>query len=107
MTKRELTIAEKISHRIKRYDPSAEVFLFGSRARGEAKDESDWDILILVDKPKLNRIIEEKYRDEIFQLQLELGEAISTFIYSKQDWETRFMHTPLYINIKEEGMKLA
>ncbi len=36
MTKRELTIAEKISHRIKRYDPSAEIFLFGSRARGDA-----------------------------------------------------------------------
>jgi len=63
--------------------------------------------LILIDKPKLNRTIEEKYRDETFQLQLEQGEAISTFIYSKQDWETKFICTPLYINIKEEGLKLA
>lgn len=107
MTKKELSIAEQISHRIKQHDPSAEVFLFGSRARGEAKEESDWDILILIDKPKLNRTIEDKYRDKIFQLQLELGEAISTFIYLKRDWETRFIHTPFYLNIKEEGLKLA
>ena len=57
------------------------MILFGSHARGQAGEESDWDILILIDGPKKNRLIEEKYRDEMFQLELELGEAISTFIY--------------------------
>ena len=29
------------------------VVLFGSRARGDARDDSDWDILIILDKTKL------------------------------------------------------
>ncbi len=83
------------------------MILFGSHARGHAEEESDWDILILIDKPKENRSVEEKYRNEMFQLELELGEAISTLIYSKYDWETKYIYTPLYQNIKQEGVKLS
>lgn len=107
MTEREVHIAKMISSRIKQKDPSAEVILFGSHARGQTNDESDWDILILIDKPKENRTVEEKYRDEMFHLELELGEPISTFVYSKNDWETRFVYTPLYQNIKQEGIELT
>lgn len=106
MTKKESHIAKLISMRIKSQDPGAEVILFGSHARGQANDESDWDVLILIDKPKTDRSIEEKYRNEMFQLELELGEPISTFVYSKNDWETRYYHTPLYQNVKEEGIRL-
>ena len=107
MTERESHIANLISSRIKQRDPEAEVILFGSHARGQAKEESDWDILILIDSPKKDRSVEKKYRDVIFQLELELGEPISTFIYSKRDWEDKFVFTPLYKNIKKEGVRLA
>ena len=107
MTERESNIANLIGSRIKSKDPGADVILFGSHARGDASDESDWDILILLDNPKRNRSIENIYRDEMFHLELELGEAISTFVYSKSDWETRFIFTPLYQNIKNEGVKIA
>lgn len=107
MTERELHISKLIGSRIKTKDPKAEVILFGSHARGQANKESDWDILILIDYPKENRSVEEKYRDEMFQLELELGEPISTFIYSKRDWEDKYIYTPLYQNIKNEGIKLT
>lgn len=107
MTKAEANIAKLIGTKIKQTDPSAEVFLFGSRARGHAKDDSDWDILILIDKPKKDRSIEQKYRDQLFELELELGESISTLIYSKNDWESKHLYSSLYLNIKEEGIRIA
>ena len=107
MTERESYIAKRIGERIKTTDPKADVILYGSHARGQANAESDWDILILIDSPKQNRSREEQYRDEIFQLELELGEPISTIIYSKSDWESRHVFSPLYENIKREGVKIA
>lgn len=107
MTEKESYIANLISSRIKHHDPGAEVILFGSHARGQAHEESDWDILILIDKPKKDRSVEVSYRDEIFKLELELGEPISTLIYSKSDWEDKYFFTPLYKNVKEEGVRLA
>lgn len=106
MSESELDIAKQISEKIKKKDPTANVFLFGSRAREDARDDSDWDILILIDQPKLDRSQESKYRDEIFNLELDLGIPISTFIYSKSDWETKFALTPFYQNVQKEGIKL-
>ncbi len=107
MTKRESDIAGIISTRIKSHDPDAEVILFGSHARGQAHDDSDWDILILINQPKKSRAVESGYRDEIFQVELEVGEPISTIIYSKSEWETLHVHTPLYQNIKDEGLHIT
>lgn len=47
MTKKELNIAEIVGARIKNRDPHAEVILFGSHARGQAHEESDWESLHL------------------------------------------------------------
>lgn len=107
MTQNESDIAKLIGDSIKSVDTGAEVYLFGSRARGEAEEESDWDVLILIDKPKKSRKIEEKYRDTIFQLEMAIGEPISVFIYSKNDWEYRLSKTPLYQNVKREGVKIS
>lgn len=107
MTEKDSNIARMISSRIKIKDPNAEVILFGSHARGQATAESDWDVLILIDRPKTNRTVEDKYRDELFLLELEIGEPISTFVYSKTDWETKYIYTPLYQNIKDEGVILV
>ena len=107
MTQDESDIAKLIGDRIKSVDAGSEVYLFGSRARGEAQKESDWDVLILIDKPKKSRQIEEKYRDTIFQIEMEIGAPISIFVYSKTDWEYRFSKTPLYQNVKKEGVKIS
>ena len=79
--------------------------LFGSRARNEARPDSDWDILILIPSSvDLKR--EQVFRHKLFELELEYGEAISTFVYSKSDWDKRHRVTPLYKNVAREGVRL-
>jgi predicted nucleotidyltransferase len=107
MTDRELNIAREINNRIKKKDSNASVILFGSHARGKANSESDWDILILIDSPKTDRSVEMKYRNEIFNIELDLGEPISTLIYSKEEWYNKYSKTPLFENIENEGIVLS
>ena len=78
---------ENISKVIRTKDPYAEAFLFGSRARGDNRSDSDWDILILIDSLDITNEIEDKFRDELYNLELESGQIISTFIYSKDYWQ--------------------
>jgi uncharacterized protein len=107
MNEKELRISGLIGSRIKKVDPGAEVILFGSHARGRAHEESDWDVLILVRKPGRSRSIEKEYRDVLFELELEIGEPISVFVFAKKEWETQYIHTPLYKSVKEEGIPIS
>jgi len=86
-------------------DPKAEVILYGSRARGDDRPDSDWDILILTDYPvDLNK--ERVFRDNLYDLELETGEPFSVFVYSKNDWTSKQRITPFYNNVIREGVKI-
>lgn len=99
-------IFKKIKSAINQFDPNAEIILFGSRARGQETKESDWDVLILVNQPEINRQTEMKYREQLFTVELETGEAISTFVFAKPEWETRHSVTPFYENVQKDGIQL-
>ena len=99
-------IKNLIRTRIKEKNPNAEIILFGSQARGDFNKDSDWDILILLNQLDVSRDTEMEYREELFEVELETGEPISTFVFSKNDWESKHKITPLYQNIKTEGIEL-
>lgn len=98
-------LSEKIKAEVKGLDPAAEVILFGSRARGEAHEDSDWDMLILTERPVTLKV-EQAFRHKLFELELEFGQPISVFVYSKADWNGKHRSTPLYHNIQAEGIVL-
>lgn len=95
-----------IKERISKKDPSAELILFGSRSRGEARSESDWDILILLNLPEMTRETEKLYRNEIVNVEIETGQPISTYILTKHAWESKFAATPFYENVIRDGIRL-
>jgi uncharacterized protein len=49
MKRRTKHIAQLISKNIRLIDPKADIILYGSRARGDERPDSDWDILVLTD----------------------------------------------------------
>jgi uncharacterized protein len=106
MNQKEKDIAQMIKTRIKNKNPLADVVLFGSHARGQSHNDSDWDILILLNQPNVSHFLEMEYRNELFDIELEIGEPISSFVFSKGDWENKHTLTPLYQNIKREGIRL-
>lgn len=85
MTSKDQHIANLIKEKIFNLNPEAQVVLFGSHARGQATKESDWDILILLNGLNISRETEKKYREELFDIELEIGEPFSTFVFSKND----------------------
>lgn len=106
MNQKEKDIIQRIKARIKQKNPLAEIVLYGSHARGQSHKDSDWDIIVLLDQPNVSRLVEKEYRDELFDIELEIGEPISTFVFSKNDWEQKYHVTPLYQNINREGIYL-
>ncbi len=98
-------ISQLIRQHVNSVDPSTEVILYGSRARGDARSDSDWDILLLTSN-SVNIELERKYRDKLYDLELGTGESLSLFIYSKDDWQTRQRSTPFYQNVTQEGMRI-
>ena len=99
-------IINRIKKTIHDKDPLADAFLFGSRARGDNRSDSDWDILILVDSSKVTNDIEDNFRDGLYDIELDSGQIISTFIYPKNLWESSLKYSPLYKKVKNEGIRL-
>ena len=98
-------ILHLIKKSVKELEPNSEIILYGSRARGDEREDSDWDVLILV--PYSSDLKEEqKFRHKLFDLELQFGQAISTLVKSKKEWESKFQMTPLYQNIRQEGITL-
>lgn len=56
MNKRTREITKLINNNISAIDPDASVILYGSRVRGDEREDSDWDILVLTDYPISNEV---------------------------------------------------
>jgi predicted nucleotidyltransferase len=93
---REKEIIGKIREKIHEVNPEAEIWLYGSRARGDVHAESDWDILILLNEENFLRRDERPFIRKIYDLELEYGEIISLFALPKSEWNSKFTITPFY-----------
>jgi len=80
-------------------------FLFGSQARGDAKSDSDWDILIIVDKKYLQPSDYDEITYPLTELGWNIGEVINPIMYTKEEWES-YKFTPFYKNVMAEGVLL-
>ncbi len=85
--------------------PDARVLLFGSQARGDQHEHSDWDILILLNQVKIRDDDFDMFVYPLVELGWKNGEMINPLIYTYSDWEKRNI-TPFYHNVEKEGVSL-
>ena len=99
-------ILAEIKRRVRENEPDAQVFLYGSYARGDANEESDVDLLILLNKETLGYKDKIKITNPLFDLGFDIGQMICPLVQTKQNWEAKYYYTPLYHNIKREGIEI-
>src|SRR5258708_12230235 len=86
--------------------PQAVLVLYGSYARGDNKDDSDIDLLILVDKDTITGPDEKRITYPLYDIEFETGTIISPLVLSKKPCETSHRITPFYKNFTKEGIVL-
>jgi predicted nucleotidyltransferase len=97
------SIVETVKSAIFDIAPGSEVILFGSRARGDYKQDSDWDFLILLQTNTISKELKAEIQERLYEIELATDEVISAIIHTKLDWEKRAI-TPIYQIIKKEGL---
>jgi len=98
------TITKKVKEIVHRYDSQADIIFFGSRARGDYHEESDWDFLILSSLPVSEELKSNIRRDILEEIEWKTFEVIQTIWHNKKEWENEYVVTNIYESIKEEGI---
>lgn len=95
MKKSDQKIVDQIKETLKAEYHPVRLFLFGSRANGTAKENSDYDFVMVVPNPKKSSIDEmSKARSLIFK---EHDISADIFIYSEKEfdeWKDEFNSIP-------------
>ena len=97
-----MELSRKLKEKFK--DKIEEIIVFGSYARGDFNEDSDIDILIIVNDDK----IEENIRKVAYSFIPEIGRLISVKVLDKDTFESmKKMKFSLTVSIEKEGMKIG
>lgn len=77
------------------------LYLYGSRARGDAHEDSDWDLLLLLDKPNMDWREREELEFPFVETGWDIGEDISARAYAKSQWYNG-PHSMFFFNVEED-----
>jgi predicted nucleotidyltransferase len=99
-------IVDKISKTIHWEEPDSLAILYGSEARGDARSDSDIDVLILLDGDRRDLKREDRLSGKLYEIELESGVVISPLIMLRKQWEERPFKTPFYVNVVNEGVRI-
>ncbi len=98
-------ILQKVKQILKTAAPDARILLYGSRARGDAQYDSDWDILVILNKQKIESSDYDLISYPIYELGWQEDVMFSVKLFTQTEWMERSF-TPFYKNVEKEGIVL-
>ena len=105
MYKRSDKVITEFSRRVKLVldNRLKKIILFGSRARGDYRTDSDYDFLIITDRRDNN------IKDNILEICVDMLNKydilVSFILYDEKDWVNK-KNFPIGLNIVKEGIEL-
>lgn len=86
----------------------SKVVVYGSYARGNYQDNSDVDIMVLVNlsEMEINKLENDVY-DAAFDIEMDTGIDISPIVKSEAQYEYWVDVLPFYKNIQKEGLVIS
>lgn len=87
-------------------DKLAEVILFGSYARNQQDEESDIDILVLVNEDKMAlKAYSMPVVEMVTEINLQYDVVLSVVLQSMEEYEEYKEVLPFFINVRQEGFR--
>ena len=80
-------------------------YLYGSRARGDAGTNSDWDILIVADDSISTKDDFEKFAYPFTEIGWRCGEQIIPILYTRSEWNAE-RDTAVYHSVHNDAIPL-
>lgn len=99
-------LLERIKVIIRQVAPQAKVILFGSQARGDAKEESDIDLMVILDQESISWEEEKVVTTPLYALEFETGKIISPHVITAKEWENAAHKTTFYHEVMNDGIVL-
>jgi uncharacterized protein len=97
-------LLQRVKTAVQALAPTAEIILYGSRARGAARVDSNWDFLILLPSPR-DKKLEAQIKDRLYDVELETDTVLSSIIRTKREWQSsRYAAMPLRQQIERDGV---
>ena len=100
-------VLTKIGRMMQKLYPSVEIYLYGSSARGEARPDSDFDLLVLLPDSMTDKEQKDlKYLiyDSIYDIEIDENVNLSPLILPKKMWQNHI--TPFTINVNNEAKRI-
>jgi predicted nucleotidyltransferase len=97
-------LLDRCRQAIRRAVPDADIILYGSRARGDARAYSDYDILVLVDEPA-SIALKDRILASVYPLELETGAMLTLVTYNRRQWDSLpYREMPFHRNVERDGV---
>lgn len=83
------------------------IYLFGSRAKGTARPDSDYDLLLVVGNDFERRDKDFLY-DQVMETLLNTGRLISLKLFKDREFQRlRDLNTPFLMHVLKEGISIG